>query len=150
VESPVFVGNRQGRLMLYQAMATITRGWALIERGRQDEAIEQIRQGLAAHQATGTESIRPHLSALLVEALGKGRKADEGLRVLEEALAVGDGNGERYYQAELYRLKGELLLQQSAGRGVSRAATGGKAVVEAERPAVANAERCFHQAMKIA
>ena len=45
-------------------------------------------------------------------------------------------NGERYYQAELYRLKGELLLMQSTGRAVSQAATSGKAVVETEPPAV--------------
>jgi predicted ATPase len=45
------------KLMLYQATGTIARSWALIELGRQEEA-EQIRQGLAAHQATGTELLR--------------------------------------------------------------------------------------------
>ena len=59
-------------------------------------------------------------------------------------------NGERYYEAELYRLKGELLLMQSTGRSVSRAATGGKAVVKAEPAAVSNAEGCFNQSIKIA
>ena len=136
--------------MLYQATATVTRGWSLIEQGWQEEAIKQIRQGLAAHQATGTELLRPHFLALLDEALGKNGQAEEGLRVLEEALSVAHSNGERYYQAELYRLKGELSLKQSKGRAHSQAATGGKAVVEAEPPVVTKAEDCFNHSIKIA
>src|SRR5262249_38816559 len=94
-------------LVLYEAMATITRSWALIEQGREEEAIERMREGLAAYQETGTEVIRPHFLALLADALDKTRKSEEALRVVEEALAVARSNGERYYQAELYRLKGE-------------------------------------------
>ncbi|HKA00282.1 MAG TPA: hypothetical protein VKE70_27415, partial [Candidatus Solibacter sp.] len=55
---------------------------------------------------------------------------------VEEALALAHRTGERYYEAELYRLKGELLLMQPARRSVAQAATGGKAVVVAEAPAV--------------
>jgi predicted ATPase len=135
---------------MYQAHATIARGWALVEQGPQEEAIEQMRQGLTAHQATGTELMRPHLLALLVEALGKTRQSGEGLRVLEEALEVAHRSGEGFYRAELFRIKGELLLMQAAGRGVSRAATSGNAVVESEPPAAAQAEGCFSQSIKIA
>jgi predicted ATPase len=138
------------KLMLYQATAAIARSWALIELGRQEEA-EQIRQGLAAHQATGTELLRPHFLGLLAEALDKARQSEEALRVVDEALALADRNGERYYQAELYRLKGELLLMQSTGRTLSRGATmGGKAVVETGPPRGTKAEACFDQAIKIA
>ena len=94
--------------------------------------------------------MRPHFLALLAEALGKSEQAEEGLRVLEEALVVAHRNGEGYYQAELYRIKGELLLMQATGRGVSRAAVGGTAVFEAEPPEVAQAEGCFSQSIKIA
>jgi len=142
--------SREHGLVLYQAMATIVRAWALIKQGRPEEAIEQMRQALVALQATGTELVRPHFLALLAEALDKVRQAEEGLRVLEEALAVVHRNGERYYQAELYRLKGELLLKQSTARAVSRAAAGGKAVVETEPPALTSAEGCFNQSIKIA
>ena len=148
-EAAIAVSREHG-LALYQSMATITRGWALSEQGLEEEGIEQMRQGLAAYQATGAEVIRPHFLALLAEALGKARQADEGLRVSEEALAMAHRNGERYYEAELYRLKGELLLMQSTGRSVSRAAPAGKAVVKAEPPAVSNAEGCFNQSIKIA
>jgi predicted ATPase/DNA-binding winged helix-turn-helix (wHTH) protein len=120
-------------LALYQAMATVTRGWALIGQGRLEEAIGQIRQGLDAHQATGTELLRPHFLGLLAEALGTARQAEEGLRVLEEALAMADRTGDRYYQAELYRLKGELLLMRSSA---------GSSVMAVED--------CFHQSIEIA
>ena len=59
-------------------------------------------------------------------------------------------NGDRCYQAELYRLKGELLLKQLTGRALAQAATGGKAMVEAEPPVITNAAACFDQSIKIA
>jgi len=148
-EAAIAVSGEHG-LVLYQAWATITRGWALIEQGRQEEAIEQIRQGLAAHRLTGVEVMLPHFLALLAEAFGKTRQPEEGLRVLEEALDVVHRNGEGNYQAELYRIKGELLLMQATGRGVSRAATGAKTVVKAKPFVVTQAEGCFHQSIKIA
>src|SRR5262249_318939 len=68
----------------------------------------------------------------------------------DETLEVADINGERCFQAELYRLKGELLLKQSSGRTVSRAATNVKDVFEAEPSAAVLAEVCFHQSIDIA
>jgi predicted ATPase len=148
-EAAFAVSSEHG-LAMYQTMAMIVRGWAIIEQGRPEEAIEQMREGLAALQATNTELVRPHFLALLAEALGNAGQAAEGLRVLEEALAMAHRNGEGYYEAELYRLKGELLHTQSTGRDLSRAATVGKAVVEAGPLAVAHAEGCINQAIKIA
>jgi DNA-binding winged helix-turn-helix (wHTH) protein/predicted ATPase len=137
-------------LVMYQAMATIVQAWALLKQGRTEQAVEQMRQGLAALQATGTERVRPHFLALLAEAMDSDRRVEEGLRLLEEAQALIDRNSERYYQAELYRLQGELLLKQSKGRGKPQMLTSGKAVVEAESPAVTIAEDCFNQSIKIA
>ena len=148
-EAAIAVCSEHG-LALYQAFATIVRGWALLEQGLQEEGIEKVREGLAAHQATGAKVARPHFLAVLVEALGKVRQAEEGLRVLEEALELTHPNGEACYLAELYRIKGELLLMQATDRVLSRAVAGGKAVVEAEPPAVAQAEGCFSQSIKIA
>ena len=70
-----------------------------------------MRQGLAAYRATGAELARPYFLALLAEAYGKVGQAEEGLTVLAEALAVVDKTGERYYEAELYRLKGRADAQ---------------------------------------
>src|SRR5262249_14572526 len=96
---------------------TILRGWALAEQGQGAKGIAQMRQGLAACQAMGAEYMRTYFLALLAEAYGKERQAEEGLSVLAEALAAVDRTGERMYEAELYRLKGELTLQQSQGSG---------------------------------
>ncbi len=97
-------------LVLYLAMALVIRGWALIESGDRAAAIDHIRRGLAAWQTTGAELMRPHFLALLVEALDAETGHDEALRVIADALAMTESTGERCYQAELYRLKGERLF----------------------------------------
>jgi len=148
-EDTIAVSSEHG-LVMYQAHSTIVRGWALSEQGRQEEAIEEMRRGLAAKQTIGAELQCPHFLTLLSEALGKARQAEEGLRLLEEALEMAHRNEDGFYYAELYRIKGELLLMQSAGRGLSLAATGGKAVVKPEPAVVVQAEGCFNQAIKIA
>jgi len=137
-------------LVLYKAMSRFTVGRALIEQGRREEAIAQMRQGLAAYQATGTEVLLPHFMAVLAEALGKTGQTEEALRLAEEALSVIDRNGEGYYKAELYRIKGELLLMQVRDRGFSRAATGGESVSHTEPQAVTRAAACFDQSIKLA
>src|SRR5262249_1633626 len=119
------------------AMGTIVRGWALAEQGQQEEGIVQLRQGLAAWRATGAELVRPCYLALLAETYGKMGQAEGGLTVLAEAVAVGHKNGERFYEAELYRLKGELTLKQSRVRG-------------AEAGLQKEAEGCFRKAIEIA
>jgi predicted ATPase len=94
-------------------LGTILRGWALVEQGKGEEAILQMRQGLVAYRAAGVELRWPYYLALLAGAYGTVGKAEEGLNVLTEAFATMDRTGERWYEAELYRLKGELLLQQA-------------------------------------
>ena len=127
--------SREQEFPFWLALGTFLRGWALTEQGQGEEGIAQMRQGLAAYQATGAEMIRPWCLALLVKAYGKEGQTEEGLSVLAEALAVVDKNDERVYEAELYRLKGELTLQS-----------------ESRSPAVriTEAAACLHQALDIA
>jgi class 3 adenylate cyclase/predicted ATPase len=94
------------------AYGTILRGWALTAQGEGAEGIAQVRQGLVAHRATGAELYRPYFLALLTEAYGEVGQPEEGLTVLVEALAIVDNTGERNWEAELHRRKGELLLMQ--------------------------------------
>jgi tetratricopeptide (TPR) repeat protein len=150
-EAAIAVSSKNG-LVLYEAMATIARGGALTEQGQEEEGVEQMRQGLAAHQATGAELARPHFLALLGEALGRNGQAEKGLRLLDEALGLTDRDGEicSPHRAELYRIKGELLLMQATSRELSRAVTGGGASVEPEPPEVAQAEGCFSLSIKVA
>jgi predicted ATPase len=110
-ETQIALSTEQG-FLLYSAMGIIFRGWALAEQGQVEEGIAQIRQGVAAYRATGTELGRPCWLAMLAEAYEKGGQVEEGLIVLTEALDLVNKTGERFYEAELYRLKGELTLQQ--------------------------------------
>jgi predicted ATPase len=109
-EAAITLSAEQGFTQIL-AHGTILRGWALAEQGQEEEGIQQIHQGMAAARATGTESYRPYHLALLAEAHGKAGQAEEGLATLAEALTVVDNTGERFYEAELYRLRGTLTLQ---------------------------------------
>src|SRR5262249_33813055 len=105
--------SKEQRFPLWMAQGAILRGWALAHQGQAQEGIEQINQSLRAFRATGAEIQRPHFLALLAEAYGTIGEPEAGLSALAEALALVDTTGERWYEAALYRLKGELLLQQS-------------------------------------
>jgi predicted ATPase len=91
------------------------RGWALAAQGQHEAGIAQMHQGLAAIQATGQVVSLSIFLALLAEAYGKSGQAETGLRLLAEALAHVDHTGERYQEAEVYRIKGELLLHAAGG-----------------------------------
>jgi predicted ATPase len=110
-ETVIEISQAHG-LALYGAMADVMKGWTLSEHGHLDEGIERMRDGLAAIEATGTALVRPHFLALLAETLLNSEQIDEASALLEEATTMVSSNGERYYEAELYRLKGELLLKQ--------------------------------------
>jgi predicted ATPase len=92
------------------AWATVLRGWALAEQGQGEEGINQMRHGLAASLAVGAEGLRPYFLAMLAEACGKEKQAEKGLTVLTEALDLAEKNDEHMWEAELYRLKGQLTL----------------------------------------
>lgn len=89
------------------------RGWALAEQGQIEEGITQMRQGLAAGRATGAGLELPLVLAALAETHGKAGEVEEALQAVEEATAIICKTGQRNYEAELYRIKGELLLAQA-------------------------------------
>jgi predicted ATPase len=118
----------------------IRRGWALVQQGTVEEGIAQLRQGLDAWSTRGNNLGTTHVLARLAEAYGKAGQTAEGLGVLAEALAAVRNNAEHLYEAELYRLKGELLLQ-SGVRGLEP---------EDCQARLAKVEACFRQALDIA
>jgi predicted ATPase len=105
--------SREQGFALWVPGGIVLHGWALTAQGQMEEGITHMRQGMTAWQATGAEVDRPYYLALLAEGYGKAGRAEAGLHVLAEALAVVDTIEERYYEAELYRLQGELLLARS-------------------------------------
>jgi predicted ATPase len=90
------------------------RGWVLAHQGQDQDGIEQLHQGLLTLRATGAEVLQPYFLALLADAYGTIGQPEAGLAVLTEALTLADTTGERWYEPEMYRLKGALLLQQSS------------------------------------
>ena len=121
----------------WRAIGTILRGWALAEMNEVENGIVEMRQGLAAFRATGAECLRPYYLTLLAERHGQVGQAQEGLNLLSEAQAAVDRNGERWWQAEIYRLKGELMLKQCRVEGL-----------QAEKQM--EAEMYFHRALDTA
>jgi predicted ATPase len=126
-EALVVLAAGQG-LPTYWAVGSALRGWALAEEGHAEEGIAQIRQGLAAWATSARFFWRINCLPLLATAYGRGGKAQEGLAVLAEVLRMVEEGGFRFYQPEMYRLQGELLLANTP----------------AEQAA---AESCFHQAI---
>jgi class 3 adenylate cyclase/predicted ATPase len=129
-EALITLATEQGFLQ-WKAFGTILRGWALAHQGQAQAVIEQIQQGLTAYYATGAALARPYSLALLAEAYGTMGQPEAGLTVLTAALTHTETTGERWYEPELYRLKGELLLQQFSDNQ-------------------AEAETCFHHALDLA
>jgi predicted ATPase len=109
-------------------------GWALVEEGSIEEGIAKILQGLDAQKNRGGELGRHENFVILAQAYGRAGQPKEGLRVLADAITLVHHNEELHCEAELYRLKGELLLQ-----------SGIEGLEFAEE-----AESCFHQALTVA
>jgi class 3 adenylate cyclase/predicted ATPase len=112
-EAAISVATAQG-FALVRAVGPIMRGWAIAVQEHSTEGLVQIRQGLDAYRATGAEFQRPHFLAMLAEASGLLGQPEGGLAALEEALTLMEKTGERYYEAELHRQRGELLLRREA------------------------------------
>lgn len=132
-EEAIRFADAQG-FPFFLTLATIIRGGALAEQESDQEGIGLIRQGLVAHRTRGAELGSTYCLALLADRYSKRGQVAEGLAALVEAFALVNDNEERWWEAELYRLKGELLLAQGQTSSTARR----------------DAEQCFHQAIAIA
>ncbi len=112
-------------------MATGLRGLAMAKEGHKEEGIAQIQEGLAGYRATGAELYRPYFLCLLAEACMETGRFYDGLSALTEALIAADEHENRSFEAEMHRLKGELLLRQDNSN-------------------VLEAQSCFDRAIEIA
>ena len=130
-EAAVTITQEWG-IPMWLAASTFCRGWAQAVQGQDATGIAQMRQGLVNWQTLGLALVEPYWLTLLAEAYGQVRQPEEGLRVLSEALSVLNSNGERFWEAELYRLKGELLLQQSTENHTEAASCFQKAITIAQ------------------
>jgi predicted ATPase/class 3 adenylate cyclase len=112
----------EGGFAVWLAHAQLMRGRAVAELGDPAVGIDEMRQAYELWSATGAVVTTPFYLAMRAEGLALGGRPDEGLALLERALAIIDRCGERYYEAEIRRLFGALILQSAAAAGLDRSA----------------------------
>ena len=98
----------------YRARSEIYLGWAQAMAGDLDGGIARMRHHLSEYRATGTEVYSDYFLALIATALGRRGRFDEGFRAIGESFPFIERSGQRLCEAEVHRLKGELLLAQNA------------------------------------
>ena len=107
------------------------RGGALADGGQIEAGITELRAALDVLRAAGHEMGRPYYTGILAAAYGKAGQPAQGLALIEEAVDCMNRTGQRLYEAELQRIKGDLLLAVS-------------------RDTQAEAEDCFRHAVDCA
>ncbi len=120
---------------LFLLLGEIYRGWLLAEQGRREEGAACIQQGLVVYQAIGAELGRPTFLGILAEVCDALERREEARAAVAEALDLGERTGLHYWDAELHRLKGALVLRA--------AGTAERVAAEQE------AEACFREALEI-
>jgi predicted ATPase/class 3 adenylate cyclase len=115
----------------WRGWGILLKGWVQAEHGQVEEGLVQMRQGLVTWQSAGAQSWMPNGLRLIAEVCGNKGRLEEGLQVVAEALERINRTGEHLWEAELYRLKGEILWQQH----------------RANTPPV---EACFQEALAVA
>jgi adenylate cyclase len=101
-------------LQYWLPMGLVLQGYLLAEQGSVDAGIDQIRAGILAYQSSSQDLYRLYSLAMIAQAYAQANALDQGLAALDEALASVEQYGDHWYEAELHRLKGELLARQGA------------------------------------
>jgi predicted ATPase len=126
----ITLATEQG-LAHWKSVGIFFQGWTLVTQEQREEGLVQMRQGMTEVLTMGAELYRLQLLLPLAEAYGTMGQVAEGLQTLAEARVVLEATGQRFYEAELYRLMGALQLQQAD-------------------PDASQAEACFQQALAVA
>ena len=104
-----FSHTREHGFALFLGYGVLLQGGALTLCGRGEAAVERIHEGIGAMQATGIRRSDPMILGVLAEALALRGDAAEGMRTLAAAFATAEASGAHWADAELYRLRGDLL-----------------------------------------
>jgi predicted ATPase len=129
-EAAVALATEQG-FPSWAAWGTSLRGWAAAMQGQAKEGMAQVRQGIAAWRATGAALLVPYFCTMLADVSDHLGHPEDGLQALVEAYALVEQQEERWWEAEIHRLRGVLLLRQTM-------------------PPQAEAEACFQRALDVA
>jgi class 3 adenylate cyclase/predicted ATPase len=132
-EKAIALSTEQG-FPQWLALGFLFRGWALVQLGQVERGIAQLHQGLQAWKTSG-QGLESRIFCWLADAYGKAGQIDEGLENLSNGLASVNERGGCDGEAELYRLRGVLLIQKAEAEKQ-------KEKIEAE------AEACFCKALE--
>jgi predicted ATPase len=110
-DAAVALSTKQEFLLLV-ALGTSSRGWALAMQGQGEEGIAQVRQGIASLEATGAAVFVPYFCTLLADVYAHLGHPADGLQALAEAHTLVEQQEGRWWEAEISRLRGVLLLRQ--------------------------------------
>jgi predicted ATPase len=105
------------RFSYWETVGTILLGWSLAEQDQATRGLALLQQGIVNWRADGASINVPYFLALLAETHGRLGQLDAGLAAIAQAMEVMAQTGERWYEAELHRLQGELLLAAGAPDG---------------------------------
>jgi len=129
------LGEEKGFLFIV-GVGKFKLGWVAARQGRVEEGLAKLHQALELYRATGVRFTLTDLLGSLAEAYGMAGDVEKGMEFMSQALAEVERGGERYFEAELYRIKGELVLK--------KVQSGGRTTIEKE------AEACFQQSLAVA
>jgi predicted ATPase len=111
VDQLLAVTTEQG-LPHWRSQGTIFRGWVNVKKGDIAEGISLLRSGSAAYRATGAEVWMPYHLARLAGTCEIAGQTEDAATLLDDAVLIVERTGERWFAAELNRLKGQLMLRQ--------------------------------------
>jgi predicted ATPase len=129
----------------WRAWSYLFQGWSIVMQGSPAAGLALMRQGIAALETMGARIDQPVFLSMLAEGYGVAADPAAGLEVLADALALMHDLGEHLWEAELYRLRGELLGH--AGRTPPPASSQAQPALSRVD---AQPEACFHRALAIA
>ena len=98
---------------LWLANAKILHGWSVVATGMVEAGIAEMREGIADQRELGVQLHLPSFLGLLARTYIEGRRPDDALVLLTEAQEIVANSGERWFEAELHRLRAEALLAAS-------------------------------------
>lgn len=137
-------------LELWRAYGIIEMGWAEAEMGNAQGGIEQMQRGLALHESMGSQLRWPYFLGLLADQFAKAERVEEGLTTVDKAITIAERTGERYSLAELYRIKGELLIKTVERSRTSQLARNTNPPSAQVCTLFAEAQSCFAEALTVA
>jgi predicted ATPase len=131
--------SRAQGFALLAAWAGGTRGWALVDGGEAETGVARIEEAIAAARGLGSDQLLTFFLGALAEGHARAGRAGTALAVAADALAAARRTGERFWEAELHRLQGEVLASAPADAGSAGPAG-----------TPASAEGCFREAVEVA